>query len=174
MNFKNVKYDLSAKLRVCFVLTYCLIVVYSCKKEIVGQLDNKKQSSEKVNWAIDYYEKNLKEKTDNIVFLSSGKIANVSDKMSINIRTPHWRTAEAGENSFYEFIETDITSSRKTTPTFKVVVDPNQVPQADLEVIGASFDRLLIFKDKNGFVNQRVITYVPDIQYYKKNKGGIR
>lgn len=165
---------LSKSLRFYFVIATSIVLIYSCKKEITYALLNEKPIAKNIEWAVEYYDKNLKQENfvEGLVG-TSGKISSANNQKHNNLKTLHWQKAKADKNSLYDFVETDLTYTYKVTPTFKVDANPNATPIADKEVINASFDRLIIFKGKDGTINQRIISYVPDNDYAKKHKGNI-
>ncbi len=47
----------------------------------------------------------------------------------------------------------------------------SKVPQSDSNklILNAAFETLVIYKDKDGKKDQRIITYIPDLAYLKKH-----
>ena len=50
---------------------------------------------------------------------------------------------------------------------------PNAKPIPNQKIIDASFDRLVIYKDKRGKINQRIISFIPDETYLTRHKNNI-
>ena len=90
-----------------------------------------------------------------------------------NKKTPLWEKSNSGINDLYTFVEIPIKYEHKITPTFSISKNPNAKPIANQQIIDASFDRLIIYKDKNGKINERIISFVPDEDYLRKHKGDI-
>ncbi|RYF16713.1 MAG: hypothetical protein EOO42_16305 [Flavobacteriales bacterium] len=90
-----------------------------------------------------------------------------------NSKKPDWEKSNAGNTLVYNYVEIPLGYAHKITPTFAVTKNPNAVPEANQKVIDASFDRLVIYKNKRGKVNQRIISFVPDEGYLAKHKNSI-
>lgn len=74
---------------------------------------------------------------------------------------------------YYDFVEIPITSTHKISHTFGITNNPNTKPVANQKIIDASFDRLIIYKDKKGKIDQRIISFIPDEAYLTKHKNNI-
>ena len=90
-----------------------------------------------------------------------------------NKKTPLWEKSNLGINDLCTFVEIPIKYEHKITPTFSISKNPNAKPIANQQIIDASFDRLIIYKDKNGKINELIISFVPDEDYLRKHKGDI-
>ncbi len=141
-----------------------ILLLYSCKKDIAGLFSGKDELLTDIDWAKTYYTQNLAQKSSNNTNLMA---ANGLAKE--NKKTPIWTKSKAGNTSFYTFVEVPLKYGYKVSPTLMISKDPLQTPIANKEIIDASFDRLIIFKDKNEKINQRI----PDQDYLRKHRGNI-
>lgn len=89
-------------------------------------------------------------------------------KTERNFKHPYWQRVFTGVTAKSSFVEVPLFYDRR--PTVIVTKENEQLDKAArLKVLNASFDRLLIYKDKKtGLVDQRIITYVPDVDYLDK------
>lgn len=146
--------------------------VKSCRKDITG--GSNQPIPQQVKWAKNYYDTNLQPNEKKLLIpsktMSSGKSGSTSRTNKISIQ---WNKGYSAQTSLYDFVEVPINMEGKMMPTFLVTKDPTAKPVLDLEVMNASLNRLIIYKDPAGNTNQRLITYVPDRSYLDKAKGDI-
>ncbi|RZK58901.1 MAG: hypothetical protein EOO91_06830 [Pedobacter sp.] len=142
------------------------IGIYSCRKEIATIPEMKPEAQ----WAKSYFNDVLLPNLGNqFSYAISNKISSVERTgKKPNLKTPIWSRAVVGKTALYEFVEIPLSYSRKITSMIG-----KKDAAADLEIIRASFNRLIIFKDKNGKISQRIISYIPDKDYLHKHKGDI-
>ncbi|SFH35259.1 hypothetical protein [Pedobacter insulae] len=150
----------------------CLLLVYSCKKQI-GDIFSDPSKPEGLQWAKEYYAQHLQQQNSFSVKLSGSKGTLTTTDLKNNKKTPVWTKASEGITFQYTFAEIPLRYAHKITPTLALSKNPDERPVANPEVIDASFDRLIIYKDKNGKIGQRIISYIPDEAYLKKHKGNI-
>lgn len=84
------------------------------------------------------------------------------------MKTPMWLRARASKTAIYDFVETPLMYTRKIS---RSVIKTGEV--ANEAILKASFDRLVIYKNKKGRINQRIISYVPDAGYLSRHNGDI-
>ncbi|HXH98719.1 MAG TPA: hypothetical protein VNI52_00505 [Sphingobacteriaceae bacterium] len=85
-----------------------------------------------------------------------------------------WKRAVSGTASGYTYAEVPVKYSSKVTPAVFIRGNGQDTPsKPDDAVLKASFDRLIIYKDKKGTVYQKLISYVPDKAYLLRHKGDI-
>ena len=85
-----------------------------------------------------------------------------------NMKSPMWVRAVSGKTSRFDFVEVPLMYNRKVSPTIQT-----KNKEIDKQVIQVTFDRLIIYKDKSGKINQRIVTYLPDESYLRSHKGDI-
>lgn len=163
------------KLTSPFILSIAFIsimLIYSCKKDIKHFFDGNEQS---VQWAKDYYENNLQINQNYKLNLtaSADKSISVKNTRLTNEKKPHWEESKAGVTPYYDYVELPLTYTHKITHTFGINQNPNVIPTPNQKIIDASFDRLIIYKDKKGKINQRIISFIPDEAYLTKHKNNI-
>jgi len=83
---------------------------------------------------------------------------------------PDWFKAKSIKTSLYDMVEVPVVSKNMliTLYSFTSKGEPSRKP--DLTVMSVCFKRLIIYKNKSGIVNQRIVTYVPDREYLLKHK----
>ncbi len=108
-----------------------------------------------------------------LVKLSVNKGTSAITELKNNKKTPIWVKSTAGKTPLYTFVETPLKYEHKVSPTLMITKNPSQTPIVDQEIMDASFDRLIIYKDVNEKINQRIISFIPDKGYLKKHKGNI-
>lgn len=149
-----------------------LLVFYSCQKtesarqkEKIASLPSFTNPEYPMNirLAQRYYDKLKREQ---------GNVVNSTVKArggEANIKSLVWKKAIEGQTSTYTFVEVPVFYNRR--PSF--LVSPNgqkYTIEESKKLINASFDRLLITKNKvTGKVNQYIVTYLPDLEYLKRN-----
>lgn len=147
-----------------------IALVYSCKKDI-KQLFNKND----IDWAKTYYQNTLQKsqsyKLNSIA--SASKVTSENNNKLGNEKKPNWAQAKVGISPYYDFVEIPITYTHKISHTFGITNNPNTKPVVNQKIIDASYDRLVIYKDKRGKINQRIISFVPDEEYLSKHKNNI-
>lgn len=84
---------------------------------------------------------------------------------------PIWQKAMEGKTARYDYVEIPLKYTRKVITIIKT--DPATAEAVDPSILKASIDRLIIYKDKNGKVDQRIISFVPSKAYLDRHKGDI-
>ena len=159
------------------VLALTLLIIFSCRKNFMP-------GSDELNGTDKF---DVAQARDHIRALVKGTVAYDGKQapalLATNSTTPNVKpkTIKTGQKIFYPFWD------RATTANFKGKVDYVEVPIAlsnkrihlyqfkkdniklkpDGSVVLASFQRLIIYKDRKGKVGQRLVTYIPDKQYIK-------
>jgi len=155
------------KLTVLFLGLICLITVFACRKEISGIFDKTPDNASQ--WAKDYFTNVLvKNEGNQLQFknLKGVSLKTLNDKP--NMKSPMWVRAKSGKTPRFDFVEVPLMYNRKVSPTIQT-----KKKEIDKQVIDATFDRLIIYKDKSGKINQRIVTYLPDESYLRRHKGDI-
>ena len=149
-----------------FLLLFVVITIFACRKDITNIFD--KDTSTK--WAENYFTTVLLVNSGNQVsYAISNKISSLEKiGRKPNMKTPMWVRARADKTNLYEFVEVPLLYTRKIIP-----IIGKKDEQADLEVLKASFDRLIIYKDKKGNISQRIISFIPDKAYLRRHNGSI-
>ncbi|TCC88041.1 hypothetical protein EZ428_20170 [Pedobacter frigiditerrae] len=142
------------------------IGIYSCRKEVASLPEMKPEAQ----WAKSYFNDVLLPNAGNQVsYAVSNKVSSTERTgKKTNLKTPIWTRASVDKTALYEFVEIPLAYTHKIT---SIIGKKNEKP--DLEIIKASFDRLLIFKDKKGKINQRIISFIPDKDYLNRHNGDI-
>ena len=104
---------------------------------------------------------------------STDKSISVKNKTLTNAKNLHWEKSVASKTLIYNFVEIPLTYTHKITPTVAIVSSPNVKSIPNQKIIDASFDRLVIYKDKRGKINQRIISFIPDEAYLTRHKNNI-
>lgn len=155
------------KLVVLSLVLISLITVFACRKEISGIFD--KNSPNSSEWAKDYFINVLLKNEGNQVSYKNLKGASIKSVGSKpNMKSPMWVRAKPDKTFRYDFVEVPLLYNRKVTP---IITTKNK--ELDKQVFQATFDRLIIYKDKNEKINQRIVTYLPDKAYLDRHKGDI-
>lgn len=124
-----------------------VIIAVSCKKEIAGVFQ--KPLDPKIEWAKSYYEHTLEPTT--ALVLKPGAIMSADGKKGnakSNKLSAKWGDAVSETTRAFEYVETPLSYEHKLSTTFSIVNDPEKTPTVNEDVIKASFDRLVIYKDK--------------------------
>ncbi|MEJ5993679.1 hypothetical protein WG904_04535 [Pedobacter sp. Du54] len=147
-------------------------MIYSCKRDI-GNLFSGDEEPNDIAWAKDYYARNLEKKNNFAIKLGNTKGTTTVTELKSNKKTPIWAKSSQGKTGLYTFVEVPLKYEHKVSPTLMITKNPLQTPVADQEIIDASFDRLVIYKDVNEKINQRIISFIPDIDYLRRHKNNI-
>lgn len=137
---------------------FVLVVVAtlsSCQKDIYSP-----EPVRANNWAQEYYQnvllKNKRDKKTGTQSTATGKGAN----SKANFENPLWDRAIAGETGIYSYVEVPLGATQKRGFFIGKKMDIAELKRRPL-----SFERLIIYKDKNGRINQRVVAYLPRQPY---------
>lgn len=150
-----------------------ILLIYSCKKDITGLFIGKGELLSNIDWAKVYYSQTLEKQNSFSIKLMNVKGTSNATELKGNKKTPIWTKATTGINDLYSFVEIPLKYEHKISPTISISNNPNSKPVANQEIIDASFDRLIIFKDKDDKIGERIISFVPDIDYLRRHKGDI-
>lgn len=86
-----------------------------------------------------------------------------------NTKHPIWQRAVTGETSVAWFVEVPLFYNQRPA-TFVAPKEGKLDAATRLKLLNASFDRLVIFKNKKtGQVDSRIVTYMPDIDYLNRH-----
>jgi hypothetical protein len=152
------------------IIAIAIIGLYSCRKALNDLLPDQ-PLSKKAAWAQEYYNNVLQRNYGNEVNYKtiSNKISAVKELTSRpNMKAPMWVRARADKTDRYEFVEVPLTYTTKISAAVGLLGS-----KADEKILKASFDRLIIYKDKNGRIDQRIITYTPTAAYLERHNGDI-
>ncbi|RZK17698.1 MAG: hypothetical protein EOO43_13255, partial [Flavobacterium sp.] len=136
--------------------------------------DGPKINSE-VQWAKDYYAQKLAA-TEKGLF-SFDKLMSTngsSDNMKANVKSPSWEAAVPGISNFFDFVETPLNNTSKKASAMQLSSSRNNTPQMNKDVVDATFDRLIIYRNDEGKINERIVTYIPDANYARSHQGNIK
>ena len=166
------------KKRITIFSVLMLVLVYSCRKSLMPNMDEGSAAMGKfnVNAAREHIKLLVKGEVP-----YDGKIAlkTMSTTGTFTVNGVSQKTVKTGQKIFYPFWDRAITSN------FKGKVDYVEVPIAlssrqirlyqfpkdnikqkpDASVAKAAFQRLVVYKDSKGGIGQRLLTYIPDKQY---------
>lgn len=150
------------------------IGIYSCRKELVNIPEIKPEAQ----WARDYFKQSLipneGNKVDAYQYVENVLKANLMSNKKENYKIPIWQKAIQGKTNLYEFIEVPLKYTSKVTPMLYVnEKGKNNVKTADKELLRASLDRLIIYKNNKGQIDQRIISFIPTEQYLQRHNGDI-
>ncbi len=84
---------------------------------------------------------------------------------------PYWNHAYASKTKKFDFVELPVASvhqQRSLRTTGATMTDAESK-----SVLAASFTRLVLYKNKSGLMNQRLITFIPDYAYLKKHNNDV-
>jgi len=141
------------------------VVFFACRKNDVASSRSKSitdvSTPMDISLAKRYY-KVLKKEQGSLVGEAQ---APASKTGKTNQKYVVWAKAYAGETSTSTYVEVPLFYNQR--PTTIVSTKENPVdPSANLQVLNASFDRLVIYKNKRtGRVDQRIVTFTPDKEY---------
>lgn len=165
------------------IISFCL-VIFACRKELQPPSKNEVLENPTVKMDVElakaFYRNFKKENGDKV---NMTQYANLSQS---NKKTSALRTESDGiTNRKYLFFKKAYTSETPNSSFVEVPVLYNQrfstiLPNVKLsslekkEIFAASFDRMIIFKNKKtGKSSQRMITFIPNIEYLRKHKNDI-
>jgi hypothetical protein len=150
------------KITLCLLFFASIITVTSCRKDIYVP-----KTASDIQWAQDYYNNVLlKAKGNQINYKKFSKMPTAQQANVPNLKTALWDKAEAGKTLLYDFVEMPLLSTRKISTYIGLQGDT-----ANLNTKPASFDRLVVYKNKSGVINQRIVTYVPAKSYLDRHNG---
>jgi hypothetical protein len=150
------------------------IGIYSCRKDFMET----PEIAPEVNWAKDYFTKSLLPKEGNLVdvraYVKNSARASLMSSEKENMKVPIWQKAKSDKTNLYEFVEVALKYTTKVTPML-YLQKKGQEPEktTDENVVKASFDRLIIYKNKKGAIDQRIISFVPSLAYLERHNGDI-
>jgi len=151
------------------IISFCFIVIglFACRKEYNSFFSENPDN--KLKWAKDYFNNTLLSNAGNLVIykkLSStiATSATLADKAK-NVKTPIWFKAKEGKTLLYDFVEVPLRYTKKLSRSVGTSTS------VDKEALKASFDRLIIYKDKSGKIGERIVSYIPDREYLLRHKG---
>lgn len=136
----------------------------SCHKGNLSDVNvSKPAESLTLTDAKQYFDLTLIKKPLNNVLLST------FEKKAAARVNPLWSKAKAIHTSLYNMVEVPFVSGKMyyTMYTFGAKGSPDR--SVDQSVIQMGFKRLVIYKDKSGMVDQRIVTYLPDHEYLSKH-----
>lgn len=145
-----------------------LSTLFACRKNI-SEIFSDKRNIE-TQWAQDYFNNVLQRNDGNeVLYKKFNKVSSLNSQgKAPNMKTPMWLRARASKTPIFEFVEIPLMYTRKISASISV-----NGPIADPSILKASFDRLVIYKDKDGRIDQRIITYIPNKDYLERHKGDI-
>lgn len=159
-----------------------LVLVYSCRKNLLSEMEVTNAANGRFS---------VVQAREHIKALVRGdasydgkepmKLMSINGTATQSNAKP--KTIKTGQKIFYPFWD------RAITANFKGKVDYVEVPMAlsnkqirlyqfskdnikekpDKMVVAASFQRLVIYKDKKGQIGQRLLTYIPDKRYVREH-----
>jgi hypothetical protein len=146
-----------------------VIIVYSCHKKDASP--PALSASLSLADAKKYYNKLKAEQGDQVT--TSNKSASAPGKT--NRKYPLFKLAYVSENADYTFVEAPLRyNSRPSLQIAPKEAAPAGSRATNLERLSASFDRLLIYKNKQtGAINQRIVTFIPDEAYLKRHNNDV-
>jgi hypothetical protein len=145
------------------LVSLSLLLINSCKKEL---LDSQNKNS--IAWAKEYYNATLAISKPNAV--SSDANSQPGATTTESIRTPLWELSSNGENEDFTFVEVPLNYNHRIASVIKISGE-NLTNAEKIEIANASFDVLMIYKNKQGVISQQVVTLIPDKNYLKKHNG---
>lgn len=151
------------------IVAIVIVGAYSCRKTFNELLPEK--IDKKAEWARDYFVNKLQKNEGNQVSYKNiiHKTSAVAQAISRpNMKSPMWIRARADKTNLYEFVEVPLVYTTKISATVG-----NSGSKGSNKVLKASFDRLVIYKDRTGNIDQRIITYVPTEEYASRHNGDI-
>ena len=155
---------MKTKYYLLLAISLILVMAYSCRKDLVNEMPVKPET---VQWAKDHFNNVLSVNNGSFVKIASTSTSTTSNQKP-NRKTPWWGRATANKTNLFEFVEVPLFYSRKIITLISKKDDP-----IDMEIAKASFDRLIIFKDKKGNIDQRIVSFIPDKDYLRKHNGDI-
>lgn len=157
---------------VLLLFAISFIGFYACKKErqeskYVKEDPNAALTKEAVEH---YFYNNLIKKPGSII--KSNKIS-VSSSDKENWKHIMFDHSYESENAEASFVEIPVLYNQR--PSMIVRAENDSLSESEIkETLNSSFDRLIIYKNKSTkAVDQRIVTYIPDKEYYLKHKKDI-
>lgn len=155
------------KKKTIIVVVLSLILLYSCRKNFM-EIDSVKSSTQFDVADAKLYLKALIKKDAEANKLARG-IAPKTIKTGQKIFYPFWdRAITANYKGKADYVEVPIALANKQISLYHFAKD-NIKEKPDGMVVLASFQRLVIYKNRKGQIGQRLLTYIPDKQYVRKH-----
>lgn len=86
---------------------------------------------------------------------------------------PYWKFATTGSNANYQYVEMPYTSKAKFASFVHMDGSKTPEPEASNPVLTKSLKRLILYKNKAGKINQRLVTYIPTAKYLAAHNNDI-
>jgi hypothetical protein len=152
-------------------LTSIVLLVISCRKDHNSAATNPgkdtTQNTLSVNVARKYFYKVLRKQTQSPLAVASTTSAK-NQKIY-----PYWNHAYSSHTKLFDFVEMPVISVHQQRSVRTLAADGNPDAAQTKAVLAASFTRLVVYKNKAGVTNQRLITFIPDYDYLKKHNNDI-
>lgn len=159
------------------IVAICSVVLFalSCRKTYLEKHEVEVKIQVKPTWAEKYFIKSLLPKQGNVVDPSINSTNSLYSELKAqkeNMKMPIWQKAVSQTSKIYEIVEVPLIYTTKVTPMiYPRTPGANGSISIDEGVAKASFDRLVIYKNKNGQISQRIVSYVPSKEYLARHKG---
>jgi hypothetical protein len=155
-------------------LSMLIILIYSCRKDFLSGED----INPEVEWAKNYFKESLLPNEGNLVnphlYVENALRATLMSQKKENMKIPIWQKAMEGKTKLYDFVEVPLKYTSKVTPMLYIHEEgTSTVRTANKNVLKASLERLIIYKNKNGRIDQRIISFIPTEQYLARHNGDI-
>jgi hypothetical protein len=151
------------------------VVFYACRKEFKNESDSRisVDGAFSPTAARHYFYNVLRKQADpsaieNNLVAVNGITAAKSLYGRNNKIYPYWQFATTGSNAKYDYVELPYTSKAKIS-TIVRLNGTESTPSAAQPVLAKSLNRLIIYKNKAGKINQRLVSYIPDKDYLAKH-----
>jgi hypothetical protein len=150
------------------------IFIYSCRKDLFS---DEVKINPKIGWAKSYFTESLLPKEGNMVdpmaYIQNSVQAARMSKVTNNMKIPIWQKAIPEKTPLFDIVEVPLKYTTKITPMLYINPSANFSATPDKDVLKASYDRLIIYKNKKGEIKQRIVSFVPTKDYLERHKGDI-
>jgi len=152
----------------CLVAALLVSLFYACRKADSGNDDISSSGVARldVNAAKDYYDQMVKTSGN---LANMGGIRTMSTKAVQNRKYALFQKVHEAQTDSVWFVELPLLYNKRSGYTVgnADAAAGNNIPTQQLN---SSFDRLIIYKNKNsGKISQRIVTYIPDPAYLNKH-----
>lgn len=149
-------------------LLFSFMVIYSCRKDL-----SKAEVQDAPETEINFSVKNARSYFYNTLRKAQEAKAKVSTLQKKDKIYPYWYYAYEATTPKYSFVEVPITGDETRSYTARASSEQLASATENLQVLNGSLRRLVMYKDKNGVIGERIITYIPDLAYLKKHNNDI-
>ncbi|MGB4776269.1 MAG: hypothetical protein WBP45_13925 [Daejeonella sp.] len=148
------------KLKILIISAFALFLFFfSCRKDFKSQLQQDQLDPFLALAKENYYS----------ALGKSSLLQSDSAAVKGRVLRPKWTRGYVSKISGYELAEIPVLNNKKEIAVYNFSNKPLS-KEDQLNILNASFQRLLIFRNKAGIFNQCLLSYIPDLEYLKNHQ----